>query len=81
MTVESIINVLKSVRFVVDAQGHKTAAQLSISDWETLLNWIEDREDEAIFKEAMRQLKEAGGNPQKAGWLDWESVKSQWDKD
>ncbi len=72
---------LKSVRFVVDAKGNKTAVQLSITAWEAILDWIENREDEAIFKEAIGELKSAGGNPQKAGWLDWDAVKDEWDKD
>jgi len=72
---------LKSVRFVVDAKGNKTAVQLSITAWEAILDWIENREDEAIFKEAIGELKNAGGSPQKAGWLDWDAVKDEWDKD
>jgi hypothetical protein len=72
---------LNSVRFVVDAKGNKTAVQLSITAWEAILDWIENREDEAIVKEAIREFKNAGGNPQKAGWLDWDAVKDEWDKD
>jgi len=70
---------LKSVRFLVDSQGNKTAVQLSITAWETILNWIENREDETIVSEAMKELKNAGGNPQKAKWLDWDAVKNEWD--
>ena len=72
---------LKSVRFLVDAKGNKTAVQLSITAWETILNWIENREDEAIVSEAIRELKNAGGNPEKAKWLDWNTVRDEWDKD
>ncbi len=72
---------LKSVKFLVDAKGKKTAVQLSITAWEAILNWIENREDEAIVSEAMRELKNARGNPQKAKWLDWDAVKDEWDKD
>ncbi|NEO55602.1 MAG: hypothetical protein F6K54_22530 [Okeania sp. SIO3B5] len=72
---------LKSVRFLVDAKGNKTAVQLSITAWEAILNWIENREDETIVSEAMKELKNAGSNPQKAGWLDWDAVKDEWDKD
>ncbi|NEQ39589.1 MAG: hypothetical protein F6K40_26365 [Okeania sp. SIO3I5] len=70
---------LKSVRFLVDSQGNKTAVQLSITAWETILNWIENREDETIVSEAMKELKNARGNPQKAKWLDWDGVKNEWD--
>ena len=70
---------LKSIKFVVDAEGNKTAVQLSIAAWEAILDWIENREDEAIVKKAMKELKNAGGNLQKAGWLDWDAVKDEWD--
>lgn len=45
----SIKEILKSVQFVVDANGKKKAAKLSISASEALIDWIEDREDEQIF--------------------------------
>ncbi|MEG5033633.1 hypothetical protein [Microcoleus sp. AT3-D2] len=45
----NIKEILKSVQFVVDANGKKKAAQLSISAWEALIDWSEDREDEQIF--------------------------------
>jgi hypothetical protein len=77
----SLKEILKSVEFVVDGNGKKKAAQLSISAWEALLDWIEDREDELIFQAAMDQLQKVGGNPEKAGWLDWEAVKDEWDED
>ncbi|MEG4288704.1 hypothetical protein QUA81_01690 [Microcoleus sp. F6_B4] len=76
----SLKDILKSVEFVVDANGKKKAAQLSISAWEALLDWIENREDEQIFKTAMAQLQKCG-SPEKAGWLDWEAVKDEWDED
>ena len=66
---------------IVDGKGNKTAVQLSVAAWEAILDWIENREDEAIVKEAMKELKNTGGDPQKAGWLDWDAVKDEWDKD
>jgi len=76
-----LLEALKTVQFVVDAQGQRTAAQLSMDAWEALIDWIEDREDEAIVIEALTQLQAAGGSPEKAGWLDWEAVKDEWDED
>ncbi len=37
------------MRFLVDSQGNKTAVQLNITDWETIINWIENREDETLL--------------------------------
>ncbi|MGK7905273.1 MAG: hypothetical protein AB4352_28465 [Hormoscilla sp.] len=76
-----LIEVLKSVQFLVDDRGKRTAVQLSMDAWEALLDWIEDREDEAIVAAALTQLQADGGSPEKAGWLNWEAVKHEWDED
>ena len=61
-----IKEILKSVQFVVDANGKKKAAQLSISAWEALIDWSEDREDEQILLHGdgaiakMRQSRKSG---------------------
>ena len=47
---------------------------------ETIINWNENTEYKTIVSEAMKELKNAGGNPQKAKWLDWDVVKNEWDK-
>ena len=62
----NIKEILKSVQFVVDANGKKKAAQLSISAWEALIGWSEAREDEPIFLHGdgaiakMRQSRKSG---------------------
>lgn len=76
-----LIEVLKSVQFLVDHRGKRTAVQLSMDAWEALLDWIEDREDEGIVAAALTQLQASGGSPEKAGWLNWEAVKHEWDED
>ena len=51
---------------MVDANGKKKAAQLSISAWEALIDWSEAREDEQIFLHGdgaiakMRQSRKSG---------------------
>ena len=69
--------ILKSVEFVVDANGKKKAAQLSISAWEALLDWLESLENLQIAKQALKELKAAGGNRERAGWLKWDDVESE----
>lgn len=76
-----VVTSLKSVQFVVDANGKRTGALLSIAAWEALLDWIENQQDAAIIQQAITELKAAGGRPEKAGWLAWEAVKDDWDKD
>ncbi len=47
------LDILQSVRFVVDRQGRPAAVQISIADWESLLDWLEDVEDRALVREAL----------------------------
>lgn len=76
-----VINILRQVQFLVNSQGQKVAVQMQISDWEALLEWIENQEDEKIVKSALNSLENVGGNPQKAGWLAWDAVKDEWEED
>jgi hypothetical protein len=48
---------LETVRFVVDAQGHKQAVQMDLETWETLLAYLQEQEEEA---EEDRLLVESG---------------------
>ncbi|WP_129677051.1 hypothetical protein [Candidatus Chloroploca sp. Khr17] len=63
---------LQSVQFVT-VKG-KRLAVLSADDWEALIEWLETLEDVAIAKEAFAQLKAAGGDRGKAGWVKWTDV-------
>jgi hypothetical protein len=63
---------LQSVQFV-EAQG-KRFAILGIEDWEALIEWLETLEDTHIVQQAMADLKAAGGDRTRAGWLKWEDV-------
>ena len=63
------LDMLQSVQFV-EVRG-KRFAVLSVEDWETLIEWLEDREDLRLARAA---LAAAGGNPARAGWLQWDDV-------
>ncbi len=63
------VEALQSVQFVT-ANG-KRLAVLSADDWETLIEWVETLEDVQIVRQALAELKAAGGNRQQAGWLEW----------
>lgn len=76
-----VIEALKSAQFLVDASGQRIAVQLSISAWEALLNWIEDREDQAIVKAALPKLQSLREHPDNSDWVDWTSVKDSWESD
>jgi len=66
------LDILQSVQFVT-AKG-KRFAILSAEDWETLIEWLETLEDLQIARQAFAELKAAGGDRKRAGWLEWKSV-------
>lgn len=68
------LEVLQSVQFVT-VKG-KRVALVNGDDWEALVEWLETLEDIDTAKEAMAELKAAGGDRQKAGWLEWDSVEA-----
>jgi hypothetical protein len=70
----SALQALQSVQFV-NAKG-KRYAVLSADEWEALIEWLETLEDLDVVRKAFADLKAAGGNRKKAGWLKWDKVAS-----
>jgi hypothetical protein len=66
------LDALQSVQFVT-AKG-KRLAVLGIEDWEALIEWLETLEDLSVVREALAELRAAGGDRKRAGWLEWQSV-------
>ena len=66
------LDILQSVQFVT-AKG-KRFAILSAEDWEAFIEWLETVEDLQIARQAFAELKAAGGDRKRAGWLEWKSV-------
>ena len=69
------LEVLQSVKFL-NLKG-KQVAVLDVENWQALINWLETLEDWQIAKKALNELKAAGGNRQRAGWLKWDDVDSE----
>ena len=69
------LDALQSVQFVT-VQG-KRLAVVSAQDWETLIEWLETIEDTSIARQAIAQLKAAGGDRAKAGWRKWSEVEGE----
>ena len=63
------LEALRSVQFVT-AKG-KRLAVLSADDWDALIEWLETVEDVQIARQAFAELKAAGGDRRRAGWLEW----------
>lgn len=68
----SAMQALQSVQFV-KAKG-KRFAIISAEEWEALIDWLETLEDLEIVRKAFADLKAAGGNRKKAGWMKWKDV-------
>lgn len=66
------LDALQSVQFVT-VNGRRLAV-LNAEDWDALIEWLETIEDKAIADSAFAQLKAAGGDRTRAGWLPWRSV-------
>ena len=69
------VEALQSVQFVT-VKG-KRLAVLSAEDWEALIEWMEDLEDTRIARTAYAELKAAGGDRRRAGWLEWEEAEQE----
>lgn len=66
---------LQSVQFAT-IKG-KRVVILSIDDWEALIEWVETLEDIQLARKALADLKAAGGDRERAGWMKWESVEGE----
>ena len=64
---------LQSVQFVT-VKG-KRLAVLDAADWAALVEWVETIEDLKIARDALADLRAAGGNRRQAGWIEWETAK------
>ena len=64
----SIIELLQTAQFVVDASGNKKAVVLDYTVWEELLTLLKDWED----AEEIRRLREAGEET-----IPWEEAKAE----
>ena len=69
------LEVLQSVKFL-NLKG-KQVAVLDVEIWQALIEWLQTLEDWQFAKKALNELKAAGGNRQRAGWLKWNDVESE----
>lgn len=69
------LDVLQSVQFAT-VRG-KRVAVLSAEDWEALIDWLETLEDAQVARQALSELRAAGGDREKAGWREWAKVEGE----
>lgn len=66
---------MQSVEFL-KIKGQQVAL-LDVETGQALIEWLETLEDLQIAKQALNELKAAGGNRNRAGWLKWDDVESE----
>ncbi len=66
---------LQSVQYVT-SKG-KRFAVVEMDDWEAMIEWLENQEDLRLVRQAYAELKAAGGNRKRAGWLKWDEVREE----
>jgi len=66
---------LKNVHFLVDANGKQAAVQVSIEDWQNILEYFEEVEDREAVKKILHRLK---SSPGEVNALDWKEAREQW---
>ncbi len=66
---------LQSVQFVT-VKG-KRFAVLTAEDWEALVEWLETIEDVQVAQQAFANLKAAGGDRKRAGWIEWDEAEKE----
>ncbi len=66
---------LESVQYVT-SKGRRFAV-VEMDDWEAMIEWLEDQEDLRLVQQAYTELKAAGGNRKRAGWLKWDEVREE----
>ena len=69
------LEALQSVQYVT-TKGRRFAV-VPAEEWEELIAWLEDREDREVVHQAYAELKKAGGDRRRAGWLAWDDVKDE----
>ncbi len=72
------LELLKSVRFVVDQEGQPSAVQIDMATWQSLIDWLEEVEDTAAVKAALPRLL---AGPERSGALRWNDVREEWDEE
>ncbi len=66
---------LQSVQYIT-TKGRRFAV-VEVDDWEAMIEWLENQEDLRLVQQAYAELKAAGGNRKRAGWLKWDEVREE----
>ncbi len=69
------LQALEAVQYIT-AKDRRWAV-VDLNDWEALIEWLETVEDTGVARKALKELREAGGDRERAGWLPWDEVRER----
>lgn len=67
------LEALQSAQYVT--AGNRRFVVIDANDWESLVEWLETVEDSQVSRQALADLKAAGGDRKRAGWMPWNEVR------
>ena len=71
----TISEVLRSVQFVVDKRGERTAVVLDMQSWDEILSSLEELEDVRLVRERLEDWRT------KEGWTQWNAFERELEAD
>ena len=71
----TISEVFRSVQFVVDKRGERTAAVLDMQSWEAILSSLEEVEDVRLIRDRLADWRT------KETWTPWEAFERELEAD
>jgi len=69
----------ENVKIVSDTKGKPVSVLIDIQTWENILEALEMAEDLPVIKKALADLRAAGGDPIKAGFIPWSKARTEYD--
>lgn len=74
----TLAEALAATRFIVAGQGQRTDVVLPVAAWQTVINLLEDLEDQALVRDWLARRR-AAALPADLGLIPWEDVKVELD--
>ncbi|MFZ5822467.1 MAG: hypothetical protein ACOYYJ_21460 [Chloroflexota bacterium] len=70
----------ENIRIIPNAKGKPAGVLIDMQTWESILEALELADDLPIIKQALADLKSAGGDPIKAGFIPWSEARAKLEK-
>ena len=67
----------KKIQYVIGSKGKPTGVLVDLKTWKGIMDALEEADDIVLAREALAKLDSAGGNPEKAGFISWQKVRTE----